>query len=251
VDQGFAVVSQLDLLADYCEECGELFEIDLLEVYPEERAFQFSTCCEWSEACALDEVRGGSRSPFIRELFARYGIDVRQVYVDETGWLRLDYGLHLEPVDLKTAKAFVAKHHRHNRPPVGWKWGHAVYNGHELVAVAMVGRPVARMIDHKTTVEVNRVCVDPDLDKALVWNACSMLYARSAPRGPPPRLQDDRDLHARDRGRDHAQGRRLEARGAHQGRQLERAEPAAEGRRADRAKDPLGGPCVTLHCRAY
>jgi hypothetical protein len=179
VDQGFAVVSQLDLLADYCEECGELFEIDLLEVYPEERAFQFSTCCEWSQACALDEVRGGSRSPFIRELFARYGIDVRQVYVDETGWLRLDYGLHLEPVDLKTAKAFVAKHHRHNRPPVGWKWGHAVYNGHELVAVAMVGRPVARMIDHKTTVEVNRVCVDPDLDKALVWNACSMLYGEA------------------------------------------------------------------------
>jgi hypothetical protein len=176
-----ALQLDLKLAIDPCPFCEEESEVDLWEVWPEERAFSIKTCCEGMHEAVLEELQGGSRAPWLRDLFAGYGIDVRQVYVDEMdpGWLRLDFGLELRPVDLKTAKEFVAKHHRHNRPPVGWKWGHAVYNGHELVAVAMVGRPVARMIDHETTVEVNRLCVDPNLARALVWNACSMLYAEA------------------------------------------------------------------------
>lgn len=162
-----------------CECCGEILEIDLLEVYPDERAFQISTCCEGMYEEILFELQGGSRAKWIRDLFAGYGIDVRQIYVDDSGWLKLDFGLTLRSIDLATAKAFVAQHHRHNKPPCSWRWGHAVYNGTELVAIAMVGRPVARLIDHTTTVEVTRLCVDPGLDRALVWNACSMLYAQA------------------------------------------------------------------------
>ena len=44
----------------------------------------------------------------------------------------------------------------------------------------MVGRPVARMLDHKSIVEVNRLCIDPSLDKELSAHACSMLYSWSA-----------------------------------------------------------------------
>lgn len=177
-------------LFDVCECCGEEPLVDLHEVWVEERAFMIETCCEGMHEAVLDELQGGSRAPWLRDLFAGYGIDVRQVYVED-GWLRLDFGLTLRSIDLKTAKAFVGKHHRHNRPPAGWRWGHAVYNGVELVAVAMVGRPVARALDPKATVEVNRLCVDPTLAPALVWNACSMLYAaarREAKRRGFPRV---------------------------------------------------------------
>ena len=50
-------------------------------------------------------------------------------------------------------------------------------NGDELIGVAMVGRPVARMIDATTTVEVNRVAV---VDNKLGEHACSMLYGAAA-----------------------------------------------------------------------
>jgi hypothetical protein len=43
----------------------------------------------------------------------------------------------------------------------------------------MVGRPVARLLDHTRVVEVNRVCI-AELEPELVWNACSMLYAAAA-----------------------------------------------------------------------
>ena len=52
-------------------------------------------------------------------------------------------------------------------------------NGPDLVGVAMVGRPVARMIDASTTVEVTRLCTRRDVS-GLTWNACSMLYAAAA-----------------------------------------------------------------------
>lgn len=54
-----------------------------------------------------------------------------------------------------------------------------MHNGHELVAVATVGRPVARQLDGRTVVEVTRVCVDLGLPAYLSRNACSMLYAEA------------------------------------------------------------------------
>lgn len=79
--------------------------------------------------------------------------------------------LALRPITLREANAFVGKHHRHNKPVRGCKFCLSAWVGDELVGVAIVGRPVARMIDDGMTAEVLRVCV---VDGAR--NACSFLY---------------------------------------------------------------------------
>lgn len=169
---------------DLCPFCGEAYLVDLLEVWPEERAWMFDTCCEGAheDLCASLEAGEGDVRQWVRELFAGYGIEIRRPYssTTEPGSLRLDFGLELGSVTLQDAKAFVRAHHRHNAPPVSWRWGHGLYNGETLVAVAMVGRPVARMIPSATVVEVNRLCVNPELDPELVEHACSKLYAAAA-----------------------------------------------------------------------
>lgn len=161
-----------------CPYCGDEWFLDVLEYWPEAHAWMFDTCCEWAheDACAhaAEDPKG------FAEWFERMtGVQARRSYDDELN-LKIDFGLTLAPITLQQAKDFVNEHHRHNPPPVGWRWGHAVYNGPTLVAIAMVGRPVARMIDGQTTVEVNRLCVNPDLDPELAWNACSMLYGAAA-----------------------------------------------------------------------
>lgn len=79
-------------------------------------------------------------------------------------------GLHIRPITLRDAAAFVAAHHRHNKPPRGHKFSVAVYEGNHLAGVACAGRPVARHFDDGLTLEVNRTCTDG------AKNANSMLY---------------------------------------------------------------------------
>lgn len=78
--------------------------------------------------------------------------------------------LRLVPVTFAQARAFIAAHHRHNKPPVGWKFGVGVEFEGNLVGVATAGRPVARHLDDGRTLEVNRTCTDG------AQNANSMLY---------------------------------------------------------------------------
>lgn len=78
--------------------------------------------------------------------------------------------LELTPVSFADACAFVALHHRHNKPPVGHKFSIGAAAGGKLVGVAMVGRPVARMFDDGVTLEVNRTATDG------TPNANSLLY---------------------------------------------------------------------------
>ncbi len=79
--------------------------------------------------------------------------------------------LRLCPVSLAQANEHVAAWHRHNRPVPGAKFsvGCCDQDG-VLHAVAICGRPVARMFDDGDTIEVNRVASDG------TRNACSMLY---------------------------------------------------------------------------
>lgn len=79
--------------------------------------------------------------------------------------------LTLTPINLDEANAFVAKHHRHHKPVRGAKFAVAVSDTDGQVrGVAIVGRPVSRMLDKGWTLEVNRVATDG------ARNACSMLY---------------------------------------------------------------------------
>jgi len=77
--------------------------------------------------------------------------------------------LTLVPTSLKIANAYVAEHHRHNRPVAAGVCVVGVREGERLCGVAIVGRPVARMLDDGYTAEVRRVCTDG------TYNACSML----------------------------------------------------------------------------
>lgn len=78
--------------------------------------------------------------------------------------------LYVVPITFKQARLFVLKHHRHNKPPVGWKFGIGLQLNESLVGVATAGRPIARHYDDGLTLEVNRTCTDGTL------NANSMLY---------------------------------------------------------------------------
>ena len=78
--------------------------------------------------------------------------------------------LRVVPTTLKTAKAFVAKLHRHNKPPTGHKFSIGLESDGVLCGVAVAGRPIARCFDDGFTLEVNRTCTDG------TRNANSMLY---------------------------------------------------------------------------
>lgn len=77
--------------------------------------------------------------------------------------------MNIVPITLRQASAFILLHHRHNKPPRGWKFGVGLMSV-ELVGVATAGRPVARALDDGLTLEVNRTCTDGTA------NANSMLY---------------------------------------------------------------------------
>lgn len=80
--------------------------------------------------------------------------------------------LTIVPCTLREANAFVARVHRHHGPTVGHRWSVAVADEAGTVrGVAIIGRPVARMLDDGRTAEVNRVATDG------CPNACSALYA--------------------------------------------------------------------------
>lgn len=76
----------------------------------------------------------------------------------------------ITPTSLREANAFVAAHHRHHGPARGCILCVAVSEGDVVRGVAIVGRPVSRMLDDGWTAEVVRVATDG------ARNACSMLY---------------------------------------------------------------------------
>lgn len=74
------------------------------------------------------------------------------------------------PCNLAEANEFVRRHHRHHKPVPGAKFSIAVAVNDVIVGVAIVGRPVAWMLDDGFTLEVIRTCTDG------TKNANSMLY---------------------------------------------------------------------------
>lgn len=77
-------------------------------------------------------------------------------------------------IKLSEANDFVAAHHRHHKPVIGHVFSLGAVLDGELVGVAIVGRPVARMRDDGKTAEVTRLCTDG------TRNACSFLYGAAA-----------------------------------------------------------------------
>jgi hypothetical protein len=82
------------------------------------------------------------------------------------------------PCTLAEANEFVRTRHRHHGTVIGCKFCVAVClrQGNSLgpvVGVAIVGRPVSRVLDDGWALEVTRVCTDG------TQNACSALYGAS------------------------------------------------------------------------
>lgn len=83
--------------------------------------------------------------------------------------------LTIVPCTIAEANEFVRRHHRHHKPlKIGYFFAVAVADEvNEIRGVAIVGRPVARMLEDGFTAEVRRVATDG------CPNACSALYGAS------------------------------------------------------------------------
>ena len=86
-------------------------------------------------------------------------------------------GLSVVPMSLREANDFVESFHRHSGRTSrdGGKFALGASDGERLVGVAIVGRPVARMMNDAWTAEVLRTCVLDDAPKGTP----SFLYGRA------------------------------------------------------------------------
>ena len=86
--------------------------------------------------------------------------------------------MYICPMTLRAARAYVDEVHRHHRAPQGGLFAIGLRDDDRVVGCAIVGKPVARMLDDGYTAEVTRLATDGSP------NACSMLYgaARRAAR---------------------------------------------------------------------
>lgn len=84
--------------------------------------------------------------------------------------------LRITPLELKEANALVASMHRHHKPCQGHRFSLGVYcyGKDKYVGACIVGRPVARLVDPSSVLEVTRLVTDGSK------NACSVLYAAAA-----------------------------------------------------------------------
>ena len=82
--------------------------------------------------------------------------------------------LRIVPIELRDAREFVAAHHRHHLPPKGHKFSVGVADGDTLVGVAIVGRPVSRVIQAEgATLEVIRTATDGTRNaNSILYGAC-------------------------------------------------------------------------------
>ena len=84
--------------------------------------------------------------------------------------------IHTIPLTLREANGLVGRLHRHHKPVRGCRFCIGIYDDkkQQIVGAAIVGRPLARMIDQNEVAEVTRLATDG------TKNACSMLYAACA-----------------------------------------------------------------------
>lgn len=77
-------------------------------------------------------------------------------------------------LELKQANDFVERLHRHHDPVYRDKFRIGCEENGQLVGVVQLARPVSRVLDDGSTIEVVRLCTDG------TPNVCSFLYSRAA-----------------------------------------------------------------------
>jgi hypothetical protein len=127
-------------------------------------------------SCLRTQARAVLRGPALAQSEALVRLDQLKMMpargrgrVDKMHLERLE--LHVGPIGLRAANAFVAAHHRHHGPVRGHKFSISVADAQgQIRGVVIAGRPVARRLDDGAHLEVLRVCTDG------TPNVCSMLY---------------------------------------------------------------------------
>jgi hypothetical protein len=163
-------------------DCGGLdpdtFNLDA-SIEPDGRTFiDWLPCCQYHheqlELCGWELVFDQTLEQTLADLFG--WTDLRHVDLSDSLALFALRARVLLPHEQRQAFDLIAEHHRHHKPPAGWKFGLGCYNGAALVGVAIVGRPVSRLIQaaEPATLEITRVCAWGD--SRLRRNACSKLY---------------------------------------------------------------------------
>lgn len=166
-----------------CWWCGQPEVTELAEAWGHE--FQIETCCE---ARHQEVVEGMNDDPewgaaLLRRMGAEalLGYPLRRVPPDMgTGQILLDFELDVRPISRPLARAFVQRHHRHNRPLPIDRYRAGCWNGPTLVGVVVVGNPVSPALMNTGLVEVRRLCTDPGVPDTLRYKAASTLYAWAA-----------------------------------------------------------------------
>ena len=166
-----------------CPWCGEDEVLGIAEIWTGHE-FMLETCCSASHELVVAEM---AQDPvWAVELLRKLGAEeltghrLRRLYDSEFNPPVLDFKLDVRPVSFSTMRAFVGRFHRHCAPPVTWRFGAAIFNGWSRIGVLSVGNPVAAAYVNRGWVEVNRLCVRPDLAPQLTWNACSQFYGYAA-----------------------------------------------------------------------
>jgi hypothetical protein len=169
---------------EYCPSCGRHAFFRVVDLCYQTREIQLDACCESNLNGWIETFANTDRRTRVDWMARETGLGVRDVIVDGPvlSWT-LDYGLDLRPVAFAEAAAFVDEHHSHNSRPRGWKFGHAVFNGNDLVGVLMAGRPVSAALQKQGCLEINRNCVKTTFPAGLAKNAASMLYGQACREG--------------------------------------------------------------------
>jgi len=79
--------------------------------------------------------------------------------------------MHIRPITLRAAAAFVTEEHRHNKAPRGHKVSVGLFNDEPvevigrgvmftMVGVGVLSRPVSRVLDTGLNAEITRTCTD-------------------------------------------------------------------------------------------
>lgn len=167
-----------------CPFCGQPEHVSVLEIWTGGE-FMLETCCEGLHEALVFAFDSDPEFAKVQLRALTDGLTpwrLRRPIVHEQQYL-LDWHLDVRPIRQAAARAFIARHHAHApKAPAGWRFGGGIYNGPDLIAVIWAGRPVARNIDQRAVIEVNRLCVRRDVPPPLVWNACSLAYGWAARR---------------------------------------------------------------------
>jgi hypothetical protein len=170
-----------------CLFCGAPEHVEVFEIWGHE--FMLETCCadlhEQIVADCNDDPAWAKQLLQSLHIECLCGHRLRRLADDGGCGLVLDWQLRFATISHAAARNFVARNHAHCGLPPTWRFHQAVYNGHTLIGVALVGNPVARALTGRGILEVNRLCIRRDIASALCWNSASMLYgwcAREAAR---------------------------------------------------------------------